>query len=131
MVVNVNDTPRFRSNMNNFMRDFDDMFDLEFRQESILYSPALGRNKVDEEGNNVHKFGNTMGKWDYPSGGKPDAVGKFRDKSKSIARDNNGKKVGHYYTKTRRNNSPSFAFAKNGDFEREEWFNSFKEQNYD
>jgi hypothetical protein len=113
MVVNMNDDPDFRNVMNDFMREFDDNFSIPFKQESIMYSPALGTSETDDVGNVRRSFDSQkQGEWDYPSTGAPsDKLGSFRDKAKGVARDNNGNPEGYFYTRPRRNKSHSFAFG--------------------
>jgi hypothetical protein len=113
MIVNMNDDPDFRNVMNDFMREFDDNFSIPFKQESIMYSPALGTSETDNVGNVRRSFDSQkQGEWDYPSTGAPsDKLGSFRDKAKGVARDNNGNPEGYFYTRPRRNKSHSFAFG--------------------
>lgn len=113
MVVNMNDDPDFRNVMNDFMREFDNNFSIPFKQESIMYSPALGTSQTDNVGNIHRSFDSQkQGEWDYPSTGAPsDKLGSFRDKAKGVARDNNGNVEGYFYTRPRRNKSHSFAFG--------------------
>lgn len=113
MVVNMNDDPDFRNVMNDFMREFDSNFSIPFKQESIMYSPALGTSQTDNAGNIHRSFDSQkQGEWDYPSTGAPsDKLGSFRDKAKGVARDNNGNVEGYFYTRPRRNKSHSFAFG--------------------
>ena len=106
MVVNLTDDKDFRQIMNDFMKEFDAEFDVGFKQESIMYSPALGKqndNKRTFEG---------QGEWDFPSTGDESfKLGNFRDKSKGVDRKDNGDVNGYFYTKPRRYKTHSFAFG--------------------
>lgn len=106
MVINLTDDKDFRQIMNDFMKEFDSNFDIDFKQEAIMYSPALGK----QDGNKRTFEG--QGEWDYPStGNAPDNLGNFRDKSKGIGRNDKGNVEGYFYTKPRRYKSHSFAFG--------------------
>ena len=110
MVINMTDEKNFRQTMNDFMREFDESFDIDFKQESIMYSPALG--KESEDNGNAQRTFDEQGEWDYPSTGEDSVkLGKFRDKSKGISRDDKGYVEGYFYTKPRRYKSHSFAFG--------------------
>lgn len=112
MVINMTDDKDFRQVMNDFMREFDASFAIPFKQECIIYSPALKDDSM-RNGNNRHRF-NGKAEFDYPSNpnATPDTVGTFEDKAKSVSRDDNGNVNGYFYTKPRRRNSHSYAFGK-------------------
>ena len=110
MIINMNDSKDFRRKVNEFMRNFDKQFKRDFRQECIIYSPALKDDSV-KDGNNRHRF-NGKAQFDYPNNrrAKSDNVGMFEDKAKSVYRDDD-KIGGYFYTTPRRRNSHSYAFG--------------------
>lgn len=106
MIINMTDDKDFRQVMNNFMKEFDSNFDIEFKQESIMYSPALGKQNGDK------RTFEGQGEWDYPSTNEDSfKLGNFRDKSKGVDRNDAGEPQGYFYTKPRRYKSHSFAFG--------------------